>query len=307
MLLSAMASTAQGAAGVEIHGIDPEVEKQVTIVWEKVKEGSYFDDDRRNPILVGAKLAHKLEARLGSKIVLTFTNDEGDLMAGAFRIAGIFETSNSVWDEGNVFVRRADIAALFGAEPIHEIGVLLDDLSDTNPIRDRLASRFPNLKVETWGEINPELGYTHDVLDQTMYIFVAIILLAMAFGIVNSMLMAVLERKHELGMLLCIGMSKWKVFSMVVLETVLVAGVGGPLGLLFARLSIGHFSKTGIDLSIVAEGLKSFGMETVVYPELATGYYLNITAMVVITAIVSAIYPARRAVKYDPAEAVRSV
>lgn len=307
MLVGAMASTAQGATGLQVMGIVPEIEKRVTSVHEKLVSGSYFESDRSNPIVIGSKLAHKLEVREGSKIVLTFQDQAGDLTAGAFRIVGIFETANSTWDESNVFVRRADLAKLYGAEHIHEIAILLNELRDTEAVRDTLESRFPDLKSETWGEISPELGYTNDVLDQTMYIFVLIILLAMAFGIVNSMLMAVLERKHELGMLLCIGMSKARVFGMVVLETVFVASVGGPLGLVLALLTIRHFGRTGIDLSIVEEGLRSFGIETVIYPALSGGYYVNITIMVIVTAIVSALYPARRAVKYDPAEAVRAV
>jgi len=129
----------------------------------------------------------------------------------------------------------------------------------------------------------------------------------MAFGIVNSMLMAVLERKHELGMLLCIGMSKVRVFSMIVLETIFVIAVGGPLGMLVANLSIRHFAKAGIDLTIVEAGLKSIGLETVVYPALSAEYYINIGLMVALAAFLSALYPAWRAVRYDPAEAVRSV
>jgi putative ABC transport system permease protein len=303
-----MASTAQGGTGVQVAGIDPEIERRVTDVAHKITEGSYFESSGRNQILIGRKLAKKLGAKERSKIVLTFQDAGADLTAGAFRVVGIFETANSVWDETNVFVRKADLGNLFGAQPIHEIAILLQDgASRSEIVRDKLAERFPDLLSETWGEISPELGYTNDVLDQTMYVFVLVIMLAMAFGIVNSMLMAVLERKHELGMLLCIGMSKVRVFGMIVLETVFITAVGGPLGLLLALLSIGHFGEAGIDLTIVAEGLKSIGMETVIYPALGGTYYLNITIMVMVTAVVSALYPARRAVKYNPAEAVRAI
>ncbi|MFV1980802.1 MAG: ABC transporter permease, partial [Rhodothermia bacterium] len=306
MLLAGMASTAQGASGVQIMAIDPTQERTVTDVYKKVTEGSYFESDRRNQVLVGRKLAHKLGVRMRSKIVLTFQDENSDLTAGAFRITGIFETTNSVWDETTVFVRRNDAAQLFGADRIHQIAVYLEDANDSNSVRDRLNERFPELRAETWAQISPELGYTFETLDQSMYIFVMVILLGMAFGIVNSMLMAVLERKHELGMLLCIGMSKLRVFGMIVLETVFIIGVGGPLGLLFAILSIGHFGRSGIDLAVVGDGLRSLGLETVIYPALGFNYYLNITIMVVLAAILSALYPAWRAVKYDPAEAVRA-
>jgi ABC-type lipoprotein release transport system permease subunit len=102
-------------------------------------------------------------------------------------------------------------------------------------------------------------------------------------------------------------MSKVRVFSMIVLETIFIAGVGGPLGFGLALLTIEHLGRTGIDLSVVEEALAAFGMETVIYPALGATYYVNITIMVLVTAIVSALYPALRAVKYDPAEAVRAI
>jgi len=307
MLLAAMASTARGASGVQILAIDPQQERTVTNVYEKVVEGSYFETERRNQVLVGRKLVQKLGVKMRSKIVLTFQDEHGDLTAGAFRISGIFETTNSVWDETTVYVKRADASRLFGSERVHQIAIILDDADNSNSVRDRLNDIFPNLRAETWAQISPELGYTFETLDQSMYIFVMVILLGMAFGIVNSMLMAVLERKHELGMLLCIGMSKVRVFGMIVLETVFIISVGGPLGLLFARLSIGYFGRSGIDLGAVGEGLKSMGLETMIYPSLGFNYYMNITIMVVVAAILSALYPAWRAVKYNPAEAVRAI
>ena len=307
MLLAGMASTAKGATGVQIMGIDPDIERTVTDVYQKVQTGSYFGETYRNPIVIGAKLAEKLQVKERSKIVLTFQDQNSDLTAGAFRVVGIFETQNSVWDETTVFVRRPDAARLFGEELIHEIAILLADDDLTDPLRDRFAAEFDGLLVETWGQVSPELGYTFDTLDQSMYIFVMIILLAMAFGIVNSMLMAVLERKHELGMLLCIGMSKLKVFSMIILETIFIICVGGPLGMLIAYLTIGHFGRAGIDLTIVEAGLKSVGLDTVLYPALTAEYYVNIGVMVVLAAFISALYPAWRAVRYDPAEAVRAI
>ncbi len=307
MRLGGMSSSPTGATGVMIYGIDPDVEQTVTDIHSRITTGSYFTSEYRNPIVVGEKLAEKLKVHERSKIVLTFQDENGDLTAGAFRIVGLFKTDNSVLDATNVFVTQESIARLYGSLRTHEVAVFATSLEESVPIREAVNQAVPDVEARYWGQISPELGYTADVLDQSLYIFVLIILLAMAFGIVNSMLMAVLERRHELGMLLCIGMSKGRIFAMIVLETVFVTSVGGPLGLAMASGSVSFFNHRGIDLSVVGEGLQSLGMATVVYPALGLTYYVNITLMVVATALIAALYPARKAISYPPAEAIRTL
>lgn len=307
MLVGGMSSSANGATGSMIYGIDVEFERRVTDIHSRITTGSYFESEYRNPIVVGEKLAEKLGVRVRSKIVLTFQAENGELTAGAFRIVGLFKTDNSRLDETNVFVKQESIAGLYGNLRIHEVAVFANSLADSESIRDAINRAVPDVEARYWGQVSPELGYTDDVLKQSLYIFVLVILLAMAFGIVNSMLMAVLERRHELGMLLCIGMSKGRIFTMIVFETIFVTSVGGPLGLAMASGSVAYFNRHGIDLSIVGEGLQNMGMATVVYPALEFTYYINITLMVVATALVAALYPARKAIAYPPAQAVRTL
>jgi ABC-type lipoprotein release transport system permease subunit len=306
LIVGGMASSPITASGVGIYGIQPKREREVTDVWEQLIAGSYLEAQFRNPVLIGQKLAEKLKVRLRSKIVLTVQDVNGDLTAGAFRVAGIYKTNSSTFDEATVFVPRDALAVLYGRDSAQEIALRLTSVRQSVPVRDALQVRFPDLLVEDWARVSPELGFADSVLEQSLYIFVLVILLAMAFGIVNSMLMAVLERRHELGMLLCIGMSRARVFGMIAWETVFVALIGGPAGLLLAFLSFAWFGKRGIDLSIVGQGLASLGMDTVIYPHLAPKYYLNITIMVLATALLSAIYPAVKAIRYRPAEAVRA-
>ena len=119
--------------------------------------------------------------------------------------------------------------------------------------------------------------------------------------------MAVLERKRELGMLMSVGMNKSKVFVMIVVETVFISLVGGPLGVLLGFLTVTHFGSAGIDLSAFAKGLEEFGMSSTIYPYLDSAFYINVTVMVIIAAILSSIYPAIKALKLKPAEAVRAI
>ena len=140
-----------------------------------------------------------------------------------------------------------------------------------------------------------------------MGLFMAIILGALGFGIVNTMLMVVLERTKELGMLMAVGMTRRRVFLMIMYETIFLAVVGALLGELLSLLAISYFTRVGIDLSSVAAGMESVGYAAVTYPMLEAYRYLQITALVVFTAILASIYPAWKALRLHPAEALRTI
>jgi putative ABC transport system permease protein len=145
-----------------------------------------------------------------------------------------------------------------------------------------------------------------DVAEYMLYIFMAIIFLALSFGIINTMLMAVLDRAAEIGMLMAIGMNKVKIFRMILMETILLMLTGSLLGLFLSYLLIIITGKYGIDLSEFSSGLAGFGFSSKVYPFLETGGYIRIVIMVVITGILSALIPAKRALKFNPSEAIRN-
>ena len=154
-------------------------------------------------------------------------------------------------------------------------------------------------------EISPELGLTISVGDQMVFIFMGIILLALAFGIVNTMMMSVLERTREIGMLLALGMNKFKIFMMILLETLFLIIAGCPVGILLAFVSIGITQRTGIDFSNFSEAYSSFGYSSIIYPSLTARQFGIIMLLVFITALFSALFPARRALKLNPAESLK--
>jgi ABC-type lipoprotein release transport system permease subunit len=308
VILSGMVSSSTGGFGVRISGVDVETQTQVTTLASKVEEGAFLAGDKKNLIVIGTRLADKLNVKIRSKIVLTFQKDDGEIVAGAFRVGGLYKTSSSKSDELNVFVRSSDVNRLLEESAgYHEIAVLLKSTDQVKPQAEALKSEFPALQTETWQEIAPELGYADEMMKQILYIIIGIILLALSFGIVNTMLMAVLERKRELGMLMSVGMNKTKVFIMIVIETLFISLVGGPLGVLLGFATITYFGSAGIDLSVVGEGLEEFGISTMIYPTLESSFYLNVTIMVMIAALLASIYPAIKALQLKPAEAVRAI
>ena len=302
----AMASTAGGSSGIMLNGIDPVTEDSVTQLRSKIIEGDYLDSGKRNRMLVGQKLADKLKLKLGSKAIFTFLDKDLSIISAAFRVEGIYKTQNTPYDETNVFVRKEELNALIGLPgSTNEIAILLESNKVIQPVDDRLKSKHKDLLVETWREISPEMDLIVSVTDQSMYIFMAIILLALAFGIVNTMLMAVLERTRELGMLMALGMRKSGIFFMILWETIFLVMAGCPFGVLFSIVTVYYTGKYGLDLSVFQDSLASFGYAAIIYPKLETYHYVVMLVMVAATAILSSIFPARKALKLEPADAIR--
>jgi putative ABC transport system permease protein len=308
LVTTGMISSSSTATGAEIHGIVPADEKVISSISKDIIEGVYFTGVKPDEIVIGKKLAEKLGVKLHNKIVLTFQSKTGDLTAGSFRIAGIFRSRNSSFDQTTVFTRFDDLDGLLGTGGgIHEIAVILKDGQKTDAVAKVLKKEYPALLVQTWKEISPEMALLMNIVDQSMYYVIGVILLALMFGIINTMLMAVLERQREFGMLMAIGMNKPRVFFMILLESVMLTCAGIPAGILLTVTTVGYLARHGIDLSAFSEALSQFGFSNVVYPGLQQSAYLPITLMTAFTAVLSAIYPAIKALQFKPAEAIHKI
>jgi len=309
----AMISSALTGTGIFIKGIDPLVEKNISEISSLLVDGNYFESQGKNPILIGEKLAIKLNVKLKSKIVVTIQNVTGDISYSAFRVGGIFKTNNSNFDQMTVFVQKDDLVRVLGFDELKatEIAIILKHNNLTNTTVTKINNLLSDdiadgkLTVQTWEEISPVLKMMNEMTVQYSMIFVIIILLALSFGIINTMLMAIMERVREIGMLMAIGMNKVKIFLMIMLETVFLSVTGGILGLIISWVVVEITASTGIDLSGIADGLNSMGYSSFLYPELEFVYYAFIGLLVVVTAIFASIMPARKALKFNPVEAVR--
>jgi putative ABC transport system permease protein len=307
VIVNSMIASAETGAGVQVVGVDPEDERQVTNLYEKIVEGAYFQGKGRNPIIIGKKMAEKLNVNVRSKVVLTMQQMDGEITRAQFKVAGIYKISNSVYEEMAVFVRKNDLTQLIGMDNAsgHEIAVLLDDDRTCNDMQNKLSARYKNLDVKSWKEIMPEVSLVEESIDISMYLILGIILFALLFGIINTMLMAVLERVKELGMLMAVGMNKIRVFTMIMLETLLLAFTGSIIGIILGYLFTVLLMKTGIDLSAWGEAYERLGYDTVVYPVPDLFIAVKVTIMVFVTGLVAAVYPAIKALKLRPAEALR--
>ncbi|MDG1046651.1 MAG: FtsX-like permease family protein [Bacteroidia bacterium] len=299
--------SAGGTSGVILNGIIPYNEKNVTGIYKKLDQGNYLKNYKRKPpIIISQILSTKLNAKINTTIQCTFLNAQGESSVCLFKVVDIYNTNNSLYDEVNAFVKMEDLREYTQLSGIHEIVIKLENEFNVESFRSKLIQQFPNHQIDSWRGIAPELGYADKMMNLILIIFLIIIMLALAFGIINTMLMAVLERKKELGMLLSIGMNKRKVFWMIIWESIFLALISGPLGLLSSYLAITTFANHGIDLSFAATGLKSVGIESTIYPYVENRFYYIISFLVILTAILSSIYPAMRALKLNPSETLRT-
>ena len=174
-------------------------------------------------------------------------------------------------------------------------------------IQQRLQKEFPSLKIQNYREISPDIQLYETQIKSSVMVFIIVIMLALLFGIVNTMLMSVLERYKELGMLMAVGMNKIRVFVMVFIETVILTVIAAMPGLLFGYWTVRHFGVSGIDMSTFAASLNEFGMSHIVYTALDTDVYMQLLISVIVTAIIASLYPAWKAVSLRPVEAIRKI
>ncbi|HEX9251124.1 MAG TPA: FtsX-like permease family protein [Ignavibacteriaceae bacterium] len=307
ILIEGMASSATISNGVRIIGISPEDEEKVTSIHKQLIKGSYFGEEWKNQIVIGERLADNLGIKERSKIVLSFQGMDGSIIYGAFRVTGIFKTESSVFDKANVFVKENDLANLLNSKIIsNEIIVRLSSVQQLDSVYIPIKNTYPELSVKNWGELAPELKLFYDMLILEMYIFVGIILFALLFGITNTMLMSVMERVREFGVLMAVGMKRSRLFLMIMLETITLSFIGGIVGLLFALGLIEYYSRAGINLSAFTEGLSQWSLGTQLYTYLPFSFYPPLALMILSTSVIAALYPALKAIKLNPATAIRT-
>lgn len=309
IVITAMAASAYSSSGISLLGVDPEKEAAVTGLSGRINQGKYLEENGHNQLLIGKKLLEKLKLDSNSKVILTFQAVSGDLTSSAFRITGVFTAASTFTEENMVYINRRELDSLAGFRGgIHELAILLqsnDQLESTAAsLRQKIAG---GARLETWKQLSPDLRLMIDSFEQYMYIIIGILLIALAFGIVNTMLMSVLERQKELGVLMAVGLNKSKLFSMILLETIGITFLGCLAGLPLAWLTVMITNHTGINLSRFSEGLAMYGFGNIIYPYLEASYYWKVAGMSILAAILAAVYPAYKALQLQPAVAIRKI
>jgi ABC-type lipoprotein release transport system permease subunit len=231
-----------------------------------------------------------------------------DIVSGAFRITGLFDTKTQSFDESIVFITYRDASSLIGlpAGAAHEIAVRTTGNEQINKVYEKVKSDNSGLEVLTWSELSPELWFLTETMNYLMYILFVIILMALLFGLVNTMLMVVLERKREIGILMAVGMNKVRIFTMIVFETVLLALTGGFSGILAGTVISKYFETHVIDLSKMGNSIEDMGFDSLVNTSVDLRLIAIVAMLVVLTGILGSLFPAFKALKNNPSETIRT-
>lgn len=312
--VNAMAASADAGAGVSLYGVQPQDERKVSVLYQRIAEGSYLEEPQKLPAVIGQKLSKKLNLGLDDKLIVTLTDTTGTITSGAFNIVGIYKTDDDNFDVSHIYVKRNDLAKLvnYPQQVGNEIAISLETDKETLPVLNKLKALFASqiagkeIIVQSWQQIEPLTKSMIDMMNYFSYLFLIIILAALAFAIINTMLMSVMERTREFGMLMALGMNKKKIFGMIMLETVFLSLIGGLIGLVISIIIVRYYAINGLDLSSVAAGMNSIGYSSLIYFRVNPVFYFISIVLVIIIAILSSISPALKALKLQPATAIRS-
>ncbi|HDM8043137.1 TPA: ABC transporter permease [Vibrio campbellii] len=310
-LADGMIASARSTRGIRINGVNIEQEQNITPLSKHIVDGEWLSEEGRNPILVSSKIAERLKLRVGSKVVLTLSDVNGEVAGAAFRVRGIFKTPSTRFDDGNVYARKADLEKVAGLSGTHEIAIFLTSNNDAE-LKQLLAfthSILPPeskdlLSVRPWQEIQPLLSTMMSTMDVSNQVMLVVFVLAMTLGIINIMLMSVFERTREFGVLMAVGMQKHKIRLLIVFETLFLGLSGCALGLLGSAIMLKVLSITGLSLAGMAEGLGAYGVDTLLYPRVSITEYQMIIVAIFVASLIAALYPARQILKHRPVDAM---
>jgi len=306
--VNAVANNARHTGGVVLFGIDPPTEAAVSFISEAaVVAGRYLRSGEPHHILIGQALADKLETRLGNKLVMMSQDADGEIASRAFRICGIYRTEMESTEKQYVFATRSAVQQMLKiGNDVSEVSVLLQRHGRVDDVVKGLKKTLAAepYQVLSWRELLPLVTAVLNMYDGFILIWFLTVFVAMGFGLVNTILMAVLERIREFGLLSAIGMKPPWVVAEVLVESFFLLAIGTATGNILGMLSVVMLSRTGIDLSAFAAGMEFVGMSRLIFPVLLVKDVFMANATILLLGLLVSLYPAVKAARFKPVQAM---
>jgi ABC-type lipoprotein release transport system permease subunit len=289
---------------VELVGIIPERERGLSFITDAVHEGRYLEGPQDSGILLGRKLARRLHTNVNKRVVIMSQSSTGSIAERGFRVAGIFDSEQEETETAFVFVALGQAQDMLAIDSdISEISFVMRELDSLPVFIQQLRSAAPELDIQSWSELEPFTDAILKISDGTIALWTVVMFILVAFGLINTLLMAVFERAREFGLLQALGLRPHLILLMVLLESLLLIGVGVLAGLLGGISTVLAF-RNGLDLGVLAKGATMFGAGRVLYPHLDMVQTAYIGLFVWGAGIFASLYPAWRAVRETPVEAI---
>ncbi|MFI5362211.1 MAG: ABC transporter permease [Elusimicrobiota bacterium] len=307
--LTGLISSPKMSIGALICGVDPEAERRVTNMSEYIKQGTYIKVGEKG-IIIGTKLAARLDVRLGEKVVLMAQAADGSMGAEVFRIVGISETGSEAFDGQMAWIPLGAMQEMLGRPgQANQLAAKLKDLNQVAAVAaDFNAKLGPgNIRSLPWFDIDREIIGIQKFQDGLLTVFLSVVFAIVALGILNTQLMSLFERVREFGVLMAIGARPRWIVRLLLFESALLGFVGSTLGLALGAAMIAHYGRYGLNLP-VGDAFKYFlPFPSVIYLRPAWGLHIFACVTVFLTTLLATLPPALRAGRLKPAEALRHV
>ena len=288
---------------ITLVGIDPERERGLSFIATSVTQGAYLDGTSGNGILLGRHLAHRLGTGIGKRVVLMGLGMDDALAQGGFRVVGLFQAPRDM-EDSVVFIGKAAAQRLLKAPGrLSEIAFKTPTQSDLTPSIQALRKAAPSLDIQPWQILQPLTKAVSNLSDGFVMVWLWIMFVLMALGIVNTQLMSVFERVREFGLLQALGLRPGDVMREVLAESCLLVGLGVVLGVLAAVMTVGALHG-GINLGFLAKGAEWLGAQHVLYPRINGTEYLVLSVVIWGLSMLASLWPSWRAGRYSPQEAM---
>jgi ABC-type lipoprotein release transport system permease subunit len=303
----AVISSERDSRGIVLLGVEPVSEIQVSFDKNSIIAGRFLVDSNDRGLVIGLKMAEHLETELGKRVVVMSQDPDNNIADRGFRVVGIYKAKLASLEETYVYAGRDTIQKLLNIEnQVSEIAITGDDYRNVERWLPQIK-RAAGASVETlpWYEINAYLGSMMAMMDGFVLVWVIVIFLALSFGLVNTLVMAVFERIREIGLMQALGMRPAMILYQILLESFLLLFIGLLLGNVIAVATVIPL-QSGIDISVVAKGMEMMGSSSMLYPALKIEDMVLANVIVIILGLLTSILPAWRAASLDPIKALNT-
>ena len=309
-----LVSSSDRTYGVLLTGIDPEREAKVSTLKKLVQRGEYLAQEDTDMALVGELLARNLKVDIGDELVALGQGRDGSVAASVLKVKGIFSSGEDKFDRNSVQMPLGyfqDVFSMRGA--VHEMVVLGRSLEDVKKIKKELGAGVRsidndgNLVVLDWAELMPGIVQSIKLDLVSGLIMYVILIVVVAFSILNTFLMAIFERTREFGVLMAIGMTPGRLMKSLFLESATITLIGIILGIISGGMITWYYQVHGILISGASELLSQYGLPERMYPQLSVLSVSIGAGIVLIITILTAIYPVLKVRRLRPVEAMTAV
>ena len=312
--INGLASSAAGARPAQIVAVDPIAESEFGVLDEQLVEGRYLEPGDELAACVGAGLAASLDLDLGSRFVVQAQDTEREIAGQLLRVVGIFRSGLPAADQTMIQIPLATAGEwLQSANDVTNVGVVLDDNGATVRVAEGLEQALAGpiargeVRVMEWRESDPALAGAIAMDSFGNYVIHGFLFVIIGFGIVNTVLMSVMHRNREFGVLQALGLTPAETAAVVLVEGLTLSAVSGLAGVAVGLFGMWYFLGDGLDMTAVMGELTFAGavVDPVIVPLFLPGTIAGITAFILCIGIVASIYPAWRATRIDVTEAMK--